>query len=53
MIKFEEIIEEMGLTGLQKIKLRLAAGEYAGREWQAGFEKSQEIMRQTMGIFKK
>ena len=52
MIEFGEIIEEMELNALQKVKIKIAAGEYAGREWQAGFEKSQEIMRQTMGILK-
>ena len=50
MKEFENKIEAMNLTDLQKLEIKLAGTILAGEQWKEGYERSQEITEKTLSI---
>ena len=50
MKDFENKINAMQLTNLQKLEIKLAGTILAGEPWKEGYERSQEITAQTLSI---
>ena len=48
--KFNNAIEAMNLTDLQKLEIKIAATALEGSAWIEGFKRNQEITAQTLSI---
>jgi len=48
---FYQKLNELNLSELQKTEIKIIALEFANEAWKAGFERSQDITAQTLGIF--
>ena len=47
---FNNAIEAMNLTDLQKLEIKIAATALEGGAWREGFKRNQEITAQTLSI---
>ena len=50
MKDFENKIDAMQLTNLQKLEIKLAGTILAGEQWKEGYERSQDIVTKTLNI---
>ena len=50
MKEFENKIDAMQLTNLQKLEIKLAGTILAGEQWKEGYERSHDIVAKTLSI---